>query len=46
MGKGLYYYDLKNQVRGVILTGSDDYSIISYENGVLKYDESQIEINY
>lgn len=45
-GKGLYYYDLKNQVRGVLVTSSDDFEIHSYENGILSYDEKEIELRY
>lgn len=44
--KGIYYYDLKNQVKGTIITGDDEYKIESYENGILKYDEKEIQIQY
>ena len=46
VGKGLYYYDLKNQIRGVLVTGSDDFEIHSYENGILSYDEQKMEVQY
>lgn len=45
-GKGIYYYDLKNQVKGIILQGDENFKIKSYENGVLKYDDKQISIVY
>lgn len=44
--KGIYYYDLKNQVKGTIITGEDEYKITSYENGILKYDDKQLQIQY
>lgn len=45
-GKGIYYYDLKNQIKGTIVTGDEQYDIESYENGILKYDEKQINVVY
>ncbi len=45
-GKGMYYYDLKNQTKGVIITGDDTFEIKSYENNLLKYDEKEIQIAY
>jgi len=45
-GKGIYYYDLKNQVKGVILTGEEEYKIEAYENNVLKYDDKEIAIQF
>lgn len=43
--KGIYYYDLKNQVKGVLITGTGNFEIKSYENGILKYDDSEIGVN-
>jgi len=45
-GKGIYYYDLKNQTKGVITTGIDNFEIKSYENQILTYDETQLQITY
>ena len=45
-GKGIYYYDLKSQTKGVIIKGNDDFEIISYNNSILKYDDEEIEIIY
>lgn len=43
--KGLYYYDLKQQTKGIILTGNDTFEIQSLENGILTYDDKNISIN-
>lgn len=43
-GKGIYYYDLKNQTKGTIVAGDEEYKIKSYENGILKYDEKEVLI--
>lgn len=45
-GKGMYYYDLKNQTKGVILTGDETYQIKAFQNGVLKYDDKEILIQF
>ena len=45
-GKGIYYFDLANQVKGVIKTGDDDFEIKSYENNILTYGDNQISITY
>ena len=47
-GKGIYYYDLKNQAKGVITAGDENhnYKIKSYENGILYYDASSIGVQY
>lgn len=41
--KGIYYYDLRNQVKGVVTTGTGKFEIKSYENNILKYQDSEIE---
>ncbi len=43
-GKGIYYYDLKNQTKGTIIAGEEEYKIKSYANGILKYDEKEVFI--
>ena len=45
-GKGIYYYDLRNQAKGTIITGEEQFKIKSYENGILKYDEKTIQVQY
>lgn len=44
--KGIYYYDLKNQKRGQILQGDEEFKINSYENGILKYDNKELPLVY
>ncbi len=44
--KGIYYYDLRTQSKGVIVTGEDDFIIKSYENNILTYDNKQLEVKY
>lgn len=43
--KGIFYYDLKQQTKGIILTGNDTFEIQSLENGILTYDDKEISIN-
>lgn len=43
-GKGIYYFDLKTQNRGCIISGDKNFEIKSYENGILKYDDNEIEV--
>ncbi len=43
--KGIYYYDLKQQTKGVIVTGNDMFKIQSLENGILNYDDKNISVN-
>ena len=43
--KGIYYYDLKTQTKGTIMTGNDAFVIQSLENGILTYDNKTIPIN-
>ena len=43
--KGIYYYDLKNQTKGKIITGEDTFEIKSWQNGLLSYDDKTIPIN-
>ena len=45
-GKGIYYYDLKNQIKGSIITGDDNFEIKSYKNGILKYDNKELNVQY
>lgn len=45
-GKGIYFYDLKKQTKGVIVSGEDLFEIKSYENNILKYDDREIQVIY
>lgn len=45
-GKGMYYYDLKNQTKGVLMTGDETYQIKAFQNGVLKYDDKEVLIQF
>lgn len=44
--KGIYYYDLREQAKGVIITGDEQFKIKSYKNGILKYDEKELQVQY
>ena len=44
--KGIYYYDLQSNKRGKILTGEQDFKIVSCYNNLLKYDNKEIQINF
>lgn len=46
IGKGIYYYNLQTQEKGRIITGEEDFNIKSYENGILKYDDKEIEVAF
>jgi hypothetical protein len=43
--KGIYYYNLDNNKRGTLLSGKEDYKIISCNNYLLKYDNEEIHID-
>lgn len=43
--KGIYYYDLRNQSKGTIITGKETFEIKSFENGMLSYDDKMIQVN-
>lgn len=43
--KGIYMYDAISRNTKTILEGNGAYKIKSYENGILKYDNENIEIN-
>ena len=42
--KGIFLYDLNTGVVSRIITGKEEYILKGYENGILKYDKSEIEI--
>ena len=43
--KGIFYYDLKQQTKGKIVTGEDIFEIKSLQNGLLSYDDKTILMN-
>jgi len=45
-GKGLYFYDLTNGSVRRILEGDDEYQLKGCKNGILKYDDKEITIQY
>ncbi len=46
VNKGIYYYDLKTQMKGTIITGNENFEIKSYQDDILKYDDSELQIKY
>lgn len=45
-GKGMYVYNLETGTVRRILTGTEDYELKGFENGILKYDDTEIEFQY
>ncbi len=45
-GKGIYYYDLKAQTKGEIVTGNEPFKMDSYKNQILKYDDKEMRLVY
>lgn len=44
--KGIFIYNLDDGSVNRIITGDENYEFKSYENGILKYDNTEIEIQY
>ena len=44
--KGIYVYDLNVGIVREILTGSAEFELKSYENGILKYDDSETPLQF
>ena len=44
--KGIYLYDLNVGIVKEILTGEADYTLKSFENGILKFDDSEMQIQF
>lgn len=40
--KGIYLYNARTREYATLVTGNDEFKIISYENHILKYDEKQL----
>ncbi len=43
-GKGIYTYDLKTGTISRVITGEEDYDLKGFEDGILKYDNTEIKI--
>ena len=37
---------LKTQKKGTIITGNENFEIKSYQEDILKYDDSELQIKY
>ena len=42
---GIYLYDLETRKYRTLITGTENFKLIKYENQVLKYDEKNIKVN-
>lgn len=45
-GKGIYLYNLDNGIVSRVLTGTEDYELKGFENGILKFDDTEVQIQY
>lgn len=43
-GKGIYIYDLKTGTTSRVITGTENYDLKGYEDGILKYDNTEIKL--
>ena len=47
MAKGIYYYDVKNRVKGQLIEGKDEFKIDEIKDNIVKYDSDKvIQISY
>lgn len=46
MGKGIYGYNLNDGTVQRLLEGSEDYELKEFKDGILKYDNKEINIEY
>jgi len=44
--KGIFIYDINSGFVSRLITGEDEFNIKGYENGILKYDDKEISIQY
>ncbi len=44
--RGIYYYILDTDQKGVLISGNEQYKIKSLSNGILKYDNTQVEVRF
>ncbi|MCR5186096.1 MAG: hypothetical protein K6D97_03145 [Clostridia bacterium] len=42
--RGIYYINLLTGKRGTVLTGEDEFNILSFANGLLRYDDKKVRI--
>lgn len=45
-GKGIYAYNLQNGVVTRVISGTEDYELKDFENGILKYDDVEVPFQY
>jgi uncharacterized protein (UPF0335 family) len=45
-GKGLYLYNLTDGIVTRVYEGTDDFELKGYKNGILKYDDTEVEFQY
>ena len=44
--KGIYYYNVISGKVGSLILGTEEYKIKEYKNGILKYDDKEVIIQY
>lgn len=44
--KGIYYYNVLTGEKNTLITGEENYEIKSFKDGILKYDNQEIVIQY
>ena len=44
--RGIYSYNVTTGEKFTIILGEDNYTLKGFENGILKYDDSEMEITY
>lgn len=44
--EGIYYLNLENNQKGILISGQEEFKIKSYNNGILKYDDKEIQVNF
>ena len=43
---GIYYYNLDLNQKGILISGRDQFKIKSAINGIVKYDNTQVEVKF
>ena len=44
--KGIFIYDINSGFVSRLITGDDEFKINGFEDGILKYDDKEIGIQY
>lgn len=44
--KGIYAFDLRNGYKELILNGDQTFKLESFESGLLKYDNTEVIVQY